>query len=588
MQRRKTLVRPAGIIVALLILIAATGWSSPAARAATTFCVLPGSSTCRHTISGALHVAVSGDTINVAAGTYVENVSISTSVKLLGGWNATFTRRRPKVTPSTIVAPTGSINSVVTIQGVYGHPNRVAPTVGGFIIKGGNPGNHGGGMRIVDSNATVSGNIVKGNIAYLLGGGIWIQRGSPHLVNNQVINNEVTGGGEGGGIELEDSTAVLHHNTVSGNVIDGSTGEGGGIAVEGGGPVVFSQNTVSGNAPANQADTTTTDVANGGGVAVRDADFSMTGDTIKGNSANNLTPDFGMVPKGRGTGGGLFVTGSPSFTMTGVTVTGNTAGESYYDYLVGGGIMVASSSGSLLDVTITSNQANRNILFGDGGGLALQSSSLSIKGGAITGNITAVNHEGYGGGIYAKDSTLTLDATVLTGNAAGNTPAYGLGGAMAFVNSWYVLTNAIVANNIAFPNDTAVGGVSADASSPGTIVNSTFVSNKGQAIRTASTLLTLNTIVTGATTGIDASSGALKARFDIFYGNGADVKGATLDSTDLLVDPMLNLAFHLTAASPAIDAGTSTLAPNHDIDGDPRPLVGTSGHARFDVGADEY
>jgi hypothetical protein len=45
---------------------------------------------------------------------------------------------------------------------------------------------------------------------------------------------------------------------------------------------------------------------------------------------------------------------------------------------------------------------------------------------------------------------------------------------------------------------------------------------------------------------------------------------------------MLDTAFHLTSASPAIDRGTSTEAPVDDLDGQRRPL-GTG----IDIGADE-
>jgi hypothetical protein len=42
------------------------------------------------------------------------------------------------------------------------------------------------------------------------------------------------------------------------------------------------------------------------------------------------------------------------------------------------------------------------------------------------------------------------------------------------------------------------------------------------------------------------------------------------------------------AGSPAIDAGTRTNAPFHDLDGEARPMTGSSGLFRFDIGADEF
>jgi hypothetical protein len=49
------------------------------------------------------------------------------------------------------------------------------------------------------------------------------------------------------------------------------------------------------------------------------------------------------------------------------------------------------------------------------------------------------------------------------------------------------------------------------------------------------------------------------------------------------VEPRLDRTYHLTAASPLIDAGSCTFAPATDLDGDPRP----SG-ASCDIGADEF
>ena len=40
-----------------------------------------------------------------------------------------------------------------------------------------------------DSDATISNNIITGNTGYLLGGGIWVQRGAPRIQYNRIQNN---------------------------------------------------------------------------------------------------------------------------------------------------------------------------------------------------------------------------------------------------------------------------------------------------------------------------------------------------------------------------------------------------------------
>ncbi|MCP4284603.1 MAG: DUF11 domain-containing protein [Gammaproteobacteria bacterium] len=54
-------------------------------------------------------------------------------------------------------------------------------------------------------------------------------------------------------------------------------------------------------------------------------------------------------------------------------------------------------------------------------------------------------------------------------------------------------------------------------------------------------------------------------------------------SGNFSADPLFFDSYHLSACSPAINAGTTVDTPDHDIDGDPRPLGSTS-----DVGVDEY
>src|SRR5207302_531478 len=217
-----------------------------------------------------------------------------------------------------------------------------------------------------------------------------------------------------------------------------------------------------------------------------------------------------------------------------------------------GGLLIDSSQGELFDNVISNNQANGNILFGDGGGIAALSSTLAIHGGRIDGNTTAINNEGYGGGLYAKDSTVTLDAVIITGNAAGNTPFYGMGGGLAFLDSPFTLTNSLVAANLAFPNDTANGGLFAGITtsvttnnSPGTLVNNTFSSNKGQAVNVAAAATISNNIIMGSTTGIKLTgAGPVTASNNDFYNNSvANVSGFTLDSTNIVINPQLDASY---------------------------------------------
>ena len=68
-----------------------------------------------------------------------------------------------------------------------------------------------------DSDATISNNIITGNIGYLLGGGIYVQRGTPRIQYNRIQNNTADGQSNfalGGGIGMETAAglrAQQHH-----------------------------------------------------------------------------------------------------------------------------------------------------------------------------------------------------------------------------------------------------------------------------------------------------------------------------------------------------------------------------------------
>jgi hypothetical protein len=554
-----------------------------------TRCVQPGNSSCFATIQAALAVTNPGDVIRVAAGTYVEYVTITKTVTLEGGWNASFTARDPQAYVTTIRPPDASF-SVVFIQGQFADPGAVAPTLDGFTITGGGGGNHGGGLRITNSDALVSNNVITGNVGYLLGGGVWVQNGAPLLLNNRIENNHVNNnfGGWGGGIELEGARATLSGNVIANNTISDSVAYGGGIAIEGGGPLTLTNNTIANNIAATLTSTMPIyDVGYGGGVSIENAPVNFSGNLIQENLASGIKAvGFGGS---YGYGGGVFIRNSSAFTLTGNTIISNTAAYKYYLYPSGGGLQVEDSHGAFIANVIAGNHANGNVLFGNGGGLAIYTSTLSIQGGQFTNNVTSINNEGYGGGLYARSSKITMDAVLVKNNSAGNTPFYGLGGGLAFISSPYTLTNAIIAQNNAYPNDTAVGGLYAGPKSSGRLVNNTLVNNKGQGIRSASPITLTNDILMGQTTGVSMTQHApASANFNLFYNNTTNQRGFSLNISNIVINPQLDGTYHLTAASPAIDAGTRSGAPLHDFDNQPRPMRATSSFFRFDIGADEY
>jgi hypothetical protein len=190
------------------------------------------------TIGHAISLASSGDSIQIAASIYSENLNITFNLKLIGS------------APSTTIIDGGGITHVISILNTaisvtlskLTIRNGVAAGGGGIInwgtltissstISGNFAGSSysatGGGIynsgTLTINNSTLSGNSASTNFAY--GGGIY--NGGKLAINNSTLYGnsaaDFTGGG-GGGI-YNSGTAKISNTTFSGN----SSPVGGGI-----------------------------------------------------------------------------------------------------------------------------------------------------------------------------------------------------------------------------------------------------------------------------------------------------------------------------------------------------------------------
>ena len=150
--------------------------------------------------------------------------------------------------------------------------------------------------------------------------------------------------------------------------------------------------------------------SNGGGICIADANLTLTGSTVSGNSA-------------RRNGGGIY-SGSGSLTLAHSTVSGNsTSGR-------GGGI--GSSSGAL---TLSDSTVSGNSTAAWGGGIICYGGIQTFTNSTITGNTA-----NFGGGIYTK-GVFTLTQSSVSKNTAGS-----YGGGLDGVGSG-TITNSIVSGN---------------------------------------------------------------------------------------------------------------------------------------------
>ena len=284
MKNRGTLARLTGCLVAVVTIV---GFAPLAhARKAKSLCVAPSSgsvsSSCFGTIRAALKHARSGDSITIAAGTYVENVHIGKNSKkgekisltitgagagstiIDGGANGTVVSIFPQadVTLSGVTVQNGSAGGIAVRDGTLNLTN--------CAVTNNQTTGSGGGIDFAVSNhlpktapqlnidnCTISGNTANGaNAVFPCGGGL-ASNGSANIINSTISGNTALGGvspertlfyGSGGGLCLGGQTTIAN-TTISGNQATGNpTGgepEGGGIIYDA--PLVLNNVTVANN-----------------------------------------------------------------------------------------------------------------------------------------------------------------------------------------------------------------------------------------------------------------------------------------------------------------------------------------------------
>ena len=200
--------------------------------------------TAKLTVQGGLNAAASGDQVWVAAGTYVERITLKLEVELYGGFIGSETdllqRDRKANTTildgdqagSVVTAPSGATattridgftirNGQATSGGGGVYCSSSSPTIANNTI-GPNYGLPGGGIYCENSSPTITANFVTGNRSMGNGGGVYCFGGSPTIINNKIIANAA---GVGGGIYCKSISSLIANNTITGN----NAKEGGGI-----------------------------------------------------------------------------------------------------------------------------------------------------------------------------------------------------------------------------------------------------------------------------------------------------------------------------------------------------------------------
>ena len=266
-----------------------------------------GSNTCTptnpscNTIQAAVNAASDGDTINIAAGTYQENVNIFEETLTLQGAGV----------DNTIVDGVQNGDPVFEISCATVTLEDMTITNGMSTIGG---GISSFSSTVAVNNCTISNNMVVGSGIFTGdGGGIFIDSESAMDVSNSTISSNM--GDVGGGINNDGGRLTITDTTISSN---GALGKGGGILNVG--TMTITCSTISGNS------------ASSGGGILNEGTMTITNSTISENSSFEG-------------GGGIFNDDSSTVNILNCTLSGNTtltgSGGSIFNN--GGTVQLSSS-----------------------------------------------------------------------------------------------------------------------------------------------------------------------------------------------------------------------------------------------------
>lgn len=287
-------------------------------------------------VQSAIDAAGEGDTVRVAAGTYIENIRVVTKrVTLEGGYSGDWAR--DAAANATTLRGAGG-DAVVTLL-------ETSSTIDGFRITGGT-----GGTELQPDGYH--------------GGGVYCRGGSPTISNNVIENNDIRTGAPpfdtflGGGVYVSDAVSVaIVNNVVRGNV----AGRGAGLAVFGQ-EALIAENTIENNIAVGD---------HGGGVYLGVVEARVTSNVIRSNEVGREV--------GYGWGGGLIVVNDGNYAEISYNLVAENYAESY-----GAGVYI--DEGARADI-------HHDLIVGNGSKQGCEAvSAIGVDGGQNGGSQAMIRH----------------------------------------------------------------------------------------------------------------------------------------------------------------------------------------------------
>lgn len=242
-QRRTPLRTTSQSFIRLSLILILTLIATPALFAATHCVNQSGKNGCFHTISAAVTASAPGDIIQVAEGTYDEDVIISKPLSLVG-----------QNKQNTVIEASGLANGI-NING-HDNPGLSHVIVTGFAVQN---ANFSGILASNTSAITITNNIVRDNDRTLSNGscpglpafflpgedldcgeGIQLSGVDHSTIANNIVEHNA------GGILVADDTGATNNNLITGNLVEKNVPDCG-ITLASHSPAGVFANTVSGN-----------------------------------------------------------------------------------------------------------------------------------------------------------------------------------------------------------------------------------------------------------------------------------------------------------------------------------------------------
>jgi parallel beta-helix repeat protein len=328
----------------------------------------------KKTIQAGINIAVAGDTVIVADGTYT-----GTGNKNLDFGGKPITVQSASGNPAACI-----IDCQGSGRGFYFHTNETAASaVDGFTIGNGSQD----GVYCVSTYPTLTHCTISGNA----GQGVNCSAAVPKLTNCTISGNS------GAGVYLyyaysgSAPPAQLLNCTISGNA-------NGGVYCRYASLTLINC-TISGNTR--------------GGFWWNDCNPTLTDCTISGNVVSSTTPSSSVY------GGGAVLGSGSRPTLTNCTISGNTVWSTTSD-AGGGGVFFGNANPTLINCTIRRNVALSLNGNASGGGVSCSSGTGSLTNCTISENtVSSAGSSGYGGAVYCGyASTPTLTNCTINGNTA--------------------------------------------------------------------------------------------------------------------------------------------------------------------------